>query len=468
MESWVKGLLEKERVKRKLPLEVKLLNNNYYLYRSTSRWDSKEKKPRKVTEYIGRMTREGVIEKNAVQSSRSVFEFGNSQLLLQMSESIRKPLQEAFPLRWKELLGCGLVKTLQPLPLRLINSRWEKLAASHSIDASLSPSTVSKVLHEAGKDLAAQNKFFDSLMSDTRLLAFDLSSVFSHSENLLLAEKGYNPEHLFLRQINLMLFFSIDKQLPVMMSPLHGSVRDVKALKNAIEWINSPKLIIVLDRGFASYNLAELLNEKSFNFIIPLKRNFSIINYKTQMKNSFIYRERGIKWNRYKAGENFVYLFEDVKLRAEEETTFITLMGEKKKKRHEYEEKIEHFGKIAILSNLDIPGEKIYDHFKNREDIETSFDALKNELENDKTYLRDDDGVRGYFFISFISLYIYYKILNLLRKKKLTDKISVNEALLELSKIYEIKINNKTMLNTPPSKAEQLAKKLDINLIPKP
>ena len=93
---------------------------------------------------------------------------------------------------------------------------------------------------------------------------------------------------------------------------------------------------------------------------------------------------------------------------------------------------------------------------------------MKNELENDKTYLRDDDGVRGYFFVSFLSLYLYYKILNLLRKKKLTDKISVNEALLELSKIYEIKTGNTTRLSTAPAKAEQLAKKLDVNLFPKP
>jgi transposase len=284
---------------------------------------------------------------------------------------------------------------------------------------------------------------------------------------LLFAEKGYNADHLFLKQINLMLFFSIDKQLPVMLSPLHGSVKDVKALKDAIEWVNSPKLVIVLDRGFASYNLAELLNEKSFNFVVPLRRNFSIINYNTPTKKSFVYRERGIKWGKYNAGKNFVYFFEDVKLRAEEENTFISLMAEKKKNHSEYEKKSRCFGKIAILSNLDVSGEKIYDTFKSREDIETSFDALKNELENDKTYLRDDDGVRGYFFVSFLSLYLYHKILNLLRKKKLTDKISVNEALLELSKIYKIQTGNTTKLNTIPAKAEKLANTLGVNIIPK-
>ena len=63
MEEWVKEILKKERELRKLPLEVKELNKNYYLYRSTTHWDKKEKKVKKDSEYIGRITPKGVIEK---------------------------------------------------------------------------------------------------------------------------------------------------------------------------------------------------------------------------------------------------------------------------------------------------------------------------------------------------------------------------------------------------------------------
>lgn len=157
----------------------------------------------------------------------------------------------------------------------------------------------------------------------------------------------------------------------------------------------------------------------------------------------FSYRKRGIKGGRKRIGTNFLYLFEDVKLRAEEETTFIHLMNEKKRTIDEYKEESKKFGKIAILSNRDVDGETIYLMWKDRENIEVAFDALKNELENDKTYLDDDDAVRGYFFISFLSLYLYYRILNLLRKAKLVDKVSVDEVLLELSKVYEIHLGGK-------------------------
>ncbi|MBI5036868.1 transposase [Candidatus Micrarchaeota archaeon] len=468
MEKWVRDILEQERKKRKRALEVKTLNKNPYLYASTTRWDKTKKKIKKVTEYIGRITKEGVIERNASMQTRSIYEYGNAQLLKQMSQDIQAPLAAAFPQRWKELLAYALVKTIRPVPLRLVKSAWEKLEASQENSVPLSPNTLSETLHETGANYHGQKLFFDSLMNDSRMLAFDLSSIFSESKTLGFAERGHNPNHAYMNQVNFMMFFSIDKQQPVMIRPLHGSVRDIKALKDALQDVNVKKATVVLDRGFASYHLPALLALKNFSFILPLRRNFSTIRYDEPMSQSFTYRERGIKWTKWAQGESFLYLFEDVKMRAEEDTMFIRLMDEKKKTRREYANASKRFGKIAILSNLDVSGEKVYELLKSREDIETCFDALKNELENDKTYLRDDDAVRGYFFVSFLSLYLHYKVLNVLRKNKLNDKVSVNEALMELSKIYAVHDGGKRRLSAIPKKVEALARTLDVNINPKP
>ena len=70
----------------------------------------------------------------------------------------------------------------------------------------------------------------------------------------------------------------------------------------------------------------------------------------------------------------------------------------------------------------------IYMTYKQREEIEHVFDATKNNMENDKTYLRSDETVRGYFFISFLSLYLYYSIFVLIRAADLTGKITVKDA----------------------------------------
>ena len=95
----------------------------------------------------------------------------------------------------------GIVKILQPTPLKLIKSKWEKLYLSREIEVSLSPNIISEKLRYIGSDWSAQREFFGYLLRGSKYLLFDLSSIVSYSENLKLAEKGYNAEHLYLKQI---------------------------------------------------------------------------------------------------------------------------------------------------------------------------------------------------------------------------------------------------------------------------
>jgi transposase len=110
----------------------------------------------------------------------------------------------------------------------------------------------------------------------------------------------------------------------------------------------------------------------------------------------------------------------------------------------------------------------VYLLYKEREEIEIAFDAMKNELENDKSYLADDDAVRGYFFISFISLYLYFHILNLLRQRGLEGKMSVGEVLFELPKVSLVYyLDGEKKLSEIPRRAEEINDLLELNLFPK-
>jgi len=63
MEEWVRNWLDEQRRKGERCLEVKKIGNNYYVYRSTTYWDKKEKRRRKKSEYVGKLTQEGLAEK---------------------------------------------------------------------------------------------------------------------------------------------------------------------------------------------------------------------------------------------------------------------------------------------------------------------------------------------------------------------------------------------------------------------
>ena len=82
---------------------------------------------------------------------------------------------------------------------------------------------------------------------------------------------------------------------------------------------------------------------------------------------------------------------------------------------------------------------------------------MKNELEIDKVYVLTTDGKMGYFFISFISVYIYFRILGALKAKGMSPKISVKETILELSKIYAIVQGAGTSLAEIEEKSQKMA-----------
>jgi transposase len=358
-----------------------------------------------------------------------------------------------------------VVRLLDPVPLKSVKERWEKLHMSTTMQAHLSPNTLTELLKEVGSDMAGQYDFFTTLMKDSSKLAFDLSSIFSRSENINMAQKGHNADHEYIPQINMAMVFDLDRYMPVFLKPLDGSVRDVKSLRKVLDEITFNG-ILVLDRGFVSYDLADLMSSE-MKFIMPLRRNSGLIDYGMKLTSSFMYRDRGILCGFSNHEQYRIYMFQDQSLMAEESSNFISLIAEKKRRQNQYDEASGMFGKISILSSIRDDPQSIYMMYKQREEIEQAFDAMKNELENDKSYLRDDDSIRGYFFVSFISLYLYYSIFVLIRAADLTDRISVKDALLKFSRVYTIMDGKKSIMSEIPASSAKLDEQLGTNIFPK-
>ena len=74
---------------------------------------------------------------------------------------------------------------------------------------------------------------------------------------------------------------------------------------------------------------------------------------------------------------------------AEESSTFIGMIAEGKRAQKEFDAESTKFGKISILSNVKDDPRRIYNLYMQHEEIEQAFDAMKNELENDKSYFSD-------------------------------------------------------------------------------
>ena len=203
------------------------------------------------------------------------------------------------------------------------------------------------------------------------------------------------------------------------------------------------------------------------NFIFPARRNSRLYNTGIDLNGHLFYQKRLIKCGKRINESSFLYLFEDQQLKLEENTTLYRKLDEDKIDERDLTDAQERAGKILIVSNLDCDPKEIFMQYKSRDRIEKLFDTYKNSLHSDILYLQDNESIFGHIFVSFLSLYIYSKIEQLLKRADILDKHSPKDILLELSKVYLVELDDCNLISEVPKKLEMLDKKLGLNLFPK-
>lgn len=466
MEQWVKDWVKEQRENGVRGIEIKKQANSYYVYRSTTYWDKKVKKRRKKSTYIGKLTRDGLVEKK--EKKVTVKEYGNAVLLHEAMKDI-VPSLKVFE-SWEEIYALALVRVMRYIPLKRAKAVWEKLYNVKGISPSLNPKKLSAVLREVGLDREGQNAVFNQLMSGESF-AYDLSVAFTRS-TINFAELGYNKNKIHIPQINIALLYSTEG-LPAMIKALPGSVRDISSIYNSVKEIDS-HVILILDRGFFSMDVIKFLMGKK-SFVIPAKRNSNLYKEEIEIEEHFFYEERLIKCGKTRKEikvdkekrSYYLYLFEDVTLRAEEEITLYKKYDKGKISKEEIEKELERTGKILITSDLDKEPEEIFLMYKQRDGVEKAFDVYKNILNADKMYLQDNESIFGHLFVSFLSLYGYCKLQHMLREKEMLNKISPMDLMEKYAKVYKVDYGDKELMSEVPKKVRDLDEKLGLNLFPK-
>ena len=94
----------------------------------------------------------------------------------------------------------------------------------------------------------------------------------------------------------------------------------------------------------------------------------------------------------------------------------------------------------------------------------TIFDDLKNELEVMPLRVQKVETLQGLLFIFFISLILRAILLRRAREAKLLDKSSIEEILMELSKLRAVKVGGKWRLTEVSKKQRRILEKMEISV----
>lgn len=477
MDAWARDWLEAQKSKGVKCLEIKQRGEKHYVYHSTTYWDRDRRKAIKTSKYLGRLDREaGFIEsrkeektrskETALPEVRSVTEYGNSILLHEAMKDIKPLLMQGFPENWEEIYALSMLRVTGNVPLKRAESSWQKLYNVEFIEPDLKANDLSRMLHTVGVNREGQEVVFKSLLDQSQQLVYDLSSMFSRSMSISLAEKGYNKDKIHIPQINIALLCSADSGLPTMIRSLPGSIKDIATLYNSIHELDLHNKLLILDRGFFSEDVFAFLDDREISYLIPARRNSHYYDTRIHLTGHFRYHDRLIKCGCRKIGNKHLFLYEDQVLLFEEQNTLYENLDKGEITKNGLQEEMKKAGRILILSNQEMAEQEVYELYKKRENVEKMFDTYKSTLSADRLYLQDNESVFGHVFIAFLSLYAYCKLELLLKKANLNKKMTPIDLLFEFSKVYHIDFGGNSRVMEVPKKIREIEMRLGLEIFP--
>lgn len=446
--------------------EIKCIKGKYYQYEVRSVYCPQKKRSiKKTIRLLGKITeKEGFVPssknqlREAVKNPRVDLKFFGVYAIFStlLKNEIASFTQIFGPELAEKLLSFAMMRWAHQSPIKRAERYHSQDFCSEtwSREKAITDKVLTSVLRQFGEKRELILQWMSSLLPSVHAENFvlmDSTHVMSELENLGVNVPGYNPNFDFGKQIRLMYLFSADIKQPVYYRLVNGNIPDVSSLSLCVKEMGGKNVIFIADKGFYSNDNVKLLKNQNFQFLIPLRRNNSLIDYTPLLNGNlkrncdyFSYQKRMIWYYQYEKDVMNVVTFLDDRLRVEEEQDYLQRIETHPEEysREGYLEKLHTFGTLTVVykTEKDFSAQKLYEIYKQRNEIEVMFDSYKNFLNADKVYMQNRYVLEGWLFANFIAMIAYYKLFDRLRSADLLKKYSPKD-IIEIGKaVYQISI----------------------------
>lgn len=505
-------------------VRVKEVNGNLYAYEITPYYDKKTKNTKQKSRYLGTY-KDGEITPKRTKLPVCVFDYGEflpfQKILdeLQVAKILQSLLSEN---RVNTLLALTFNRLIRPVAANNVKKWYEGTYLSKIYgDLPLSSQSISDFMEQIGKSSLARD-FSEELIksiADGGPLLYDITSLSSASKLVDILEWGYNRDHTSLPQMNLSIIAHKDSGIPLYFDVYPGSVPDVSTLKNTITKLDAFGLktpTLILDRGFFSEtNVLDLL-EKQHDFI--MQASFSSKTIKSlvaEARGSIESPENMVMYNggilfvnkvKINIGDEVVdgFVYYDLKREKEEKSVFYghlyTVVDRLKKRRLREGEKpskvfqdisrdfsryltwsvhgrvfdirvkkkavsqrVNRMGFNVLLCQGGYSGEEALRWIRERDVIEKIFMMLKNDLEATPLRAQKTEVVKGWIFVTFLSLILRARLLKMCAETGVSEEYSIPGLLLVLGRLKKVELSDGSMIVTEATKKQkEIFKKMNL------
>jgi len=464
--------------------ELRLINNHYYLYEVSSKWDPEKKRAKKITgKLLGKITKEhGFIESDKAKlrkreltvSKLQVKEYGIHSLIESRLNEYKLLLEKHFPEHWQIIIALTYGRLVHHSPMKNMEYHYYHSYLSEQYPKlSLSPKSLTKLLREIGVMRPQIISFCREFIKADDHILFDGTDLLSNSKKMDLSKLSKSKNGVFDNLFNIMFVCSVKLKLPVYYRIMPGNIKDIKSFKLCLKESGVSDAVIVADKGFYSEENIQQLKAEKLRFIIPLRRNNKLICYDNIQSNDkkkfdcFFKFEGRIIWSySIKVNNETINVYLDEQLKTEEIKDYLNRTESLPEEYNieTFHEKQYSFGTIALLHNESKTPEEIYLDYKARGQVESMIDTFKNIVEADKSYMQNEQALEAWMFVNFIALHWYYKIYHLLVENNLNKNFSPMDLILFLKEIKKVKINEQWHNAEITSKTSELLNKIGVNI----
>ena len=428
--------------------------------------------------------------------------FGVYKLFSELMKEEIASLKEVFGNEAAEqLLSFSMMRWAYKTPIkRATYYHSHDFCSEEWATKSMSDKTISLNLKNFGENREKVVGWMKALLCDVpedeqNFVLMDSTHSMIVSENLAINATGYNPDFDWEKQIRLMYLFSAQMKQPVYYRMLGGNITDVKSMSLCIKEMDvKDKVVFIADKGFFSAENISAMDEENLSYIIPLQRNNSLIDYSPLQRGEFeketdyfLFQDRVIWYYSYQKDGYDLITFLDDKLRVEEKRDYLSRIETHPDKysKNAFDEKLHRLGTMTIVYKIEkqldsnentkkrkkknekikTAEQKVYECYKQRNEIEVMFDSYKNYLQADVSYMQNRYVLEGWLFANFIAMIAYYKLYMRLRQAELLSKYSPKDIVEQSKAIYKMKIRGQWYCSEMTKKTMDLFAKIGVDYL---
>ncbi len=281
-----------------MPRGKQMINGTEYTYEYDSTWDKEKKYGTHKRNYIGKIVDGEFIPNKKYKLQLELEEirkrgpvpvtecsrrfYGATYLFDAIGEKlgVTADLKKCFPETYRQILSLAYYLVLEDRNYLSRFRKWSRTHA-HPFGEDLPSQRSSELLYSIEEN--AKKEFF-KLQSARRLeqeyFAYDTTSISSYSKLLKQVKYGMNKDHEHLAQINLALVYGQISRLPVCYRKLPGNITDVSTVKKMLldlDFLELPRVKLIMDRGFySSANINDLYKNR-YKFLIATKISLKFV-----------------------------------------------------------------------------------------------------------------------------------------------------------------------------------------------